>query len=127
MTPELLSAYRFFREWAGGIVGESAKGAIALARAERTAAEIGLTCDWEHECDPWDGESPAPEYLLCGIVRDRDGIVRASLGMVGVNSTCDPYLRVCVAEMYHEAIDELATEQAREFSRRVLDGARVDC
>lgn len=43
----LMEAYSFFRENAGGIVGESVRIALDLARAERDAEEYGLAVEWE--------------------------------------------------------------------------------
>lgn len=43
----LADAYLFFRENAEGIVGQSAKGAIALARAEIWARRYGYDVSWE--------------------------------------------------------------------------------
>jgi hypothetical protein len=74
MANKLERAYRFFRENAGGIVGESAKTAMALARAEAWAGEH-LTFWWEYDDDvEWDGEGPAPSSApeRCGAVLRRD-------------------------------------------------------
>lgn len=110
----LLAAYTFFRENAGGIVGESAATAWALARAEETGRERGLTFVTEDEEEPWDGDCEAPTYVLwCAVFlpfrRSRGGCL-ASLGMVGVNSMRDPYLRVVAAELMSEALAVLDAE-----------------
>lgn len=125
MTTSLRDRYRFFRKHAGGLVGHSAEGALALARAEEKAERVGLTVVWEWEDIPWDGDESEkpPEYWLCGLVyksEDVDeyhGTVRnkratsyACLGGVGVDSMRDSYLRVCAAEMYSEALREIDKE-----------------
>jgi hypothetical protein len=48
---ELARAYRFFRDNAGYIVGERARCALSLARAERDAKEQGIAFRWEWDSD----------------------------------------------------------------------------
>src|ERR1019366_185822 len=127
MDPSLVEAFRFFHENAGGVVGESAVGAIALARAEARAESIGLTVDWEDEDHAWDADCPAPPIHVWGRVHapgdKRDTI--ASLGSVGLLSWRDSYVRVVEAELYQEALatlderaETLACEQAAELAER---------
>jgi hypothetical protein len=139
MDRDLLSRYRFFRG-RGWRVGHDAEDALALARAEKRAKELGLSVSWEDEIDPWDGDCPAPAILVCGLVyapdeTDRNGSplvhyslrphVLASLGMVGLNSWRDSYVRVVEACLFSEALDALdaesdaiATVQASELASR---------
>jgi hypothetical protein len=121
-----LERYRFFRDRAGYIVGESAKCAFELAKAEEAGERRGLVfwlldeeCPWDGDCDP-----PAACYV-CLVYRGEectnDGeppyqgfypIPRpiASLGMVGVDGPHDSYLRVVKAELFQEALDVLDKE-----------------
>lgn len=48
---DLRARYRFFVKHAGGIVGQCAKGAIALARAERWAERQDLEFVWRQDED----------------------------------------------------------------------------
>ena len=120
-------AFKFFRENAGGIVGQSAVGAIALARAEVRAESMGLSVIWEDEDHAWDADCPAPPIHVWGRVHSpgdkRDTI--ASLGSVGLLSWSDPYVRVVEAELYVEALatlderaEALACQQAAELASR---------
>lgn len=121
----LLDRYRFFRANAGSIVGESALSAWRYAHAERKAESLGLTCVMQDEQEPWDGDCPAPKFVLwCAVFKDSDidhhgqsyrkSTWIASVGMVGVNSMRDPYLRVVAAELYVEALDVLDQEHQAE-------------
>jgi hypothetical protein len=51
MDAELLKACRFFQEHAGYVVGQNAKGALTLARAERDARDAGVVFIWQ--ADPY--------------------------------------------------------------------------
>lgn len=117
----LVDRYTFFREHAGYVVGQSAVCALALARAEKRAEEIGLVCMWRDEIEPWDGDCEPPKYCLWGCVWHQlvpgDRRPLASLGMVGVNSIRDPYLRVCSAELFAEALERLDADNDREATR----------
>lgn len=101
----LQERFRFFAAHAGYRVGYRAVVAMALARAERRAELEELECKWEDEIEPWDGECPAPRYLFCGMVETPTGEI-ASLGMVGVDSLRDPYLRVVAAELFDQVFEE---------------------
>lgn len=130
----LAERYAFFRANAGGIVGESAICAMRLARAEETAERIGLTCFWNEESDAWDGDvgCEAPALCLWGAVYKRDDVNEqgyplrrqnwiSSLGMVGVESYRDPYLRVVAAELFLEALSVIDGEwqiEADKLSER---------
>lgn len=94
---ERVEAYRFFREHAGWLVGFSAVGAVALARAEQAARERGWACYWE-----WD-EAPAdPEFPVGCVLRDDHGRVLGSLW--GIEDNAPPwYRRVIEAELALDA------------------------
>lgn len=87
------------------------------------AADLDLHCEIEADDLPWDGECGhpghktdcnPPRHVLCAIVRDASGRVRASLGGIGVDSLDDPYLDTIRAEVYAEAITEVESELDRE-------------
>jgi len=119
MEPTLAERFRFFHEHAGYVVGRRAVCAIALARAELQAEARGWRVTWEDEIEPWDGE-PAddpPVYIFCAVLRDEFERPRASLGMVGVNSRRDPYLRVVAAELADEALIEECERERLDYER----------
>jgi hypothetical protein len=89
-----------------------------LARAEMTAESLGWDVELEDENETWDGDCEAPAYLFCVCIKDADGKHLDCLGMVGVDSLRDPYLRVVTAELYAQAIDALSTKQAEELAGR---------
>lgn len=139
----LAEAFRFFHEHAGYVVGRRAVGALALARAELRAREVGLTVTWGDETMPWDGDCEAPPVHACATVlhpdhadadtestrirfpfsaradgsRGRIPEVLAALGSIGLASWNDPYMRVVEAELCAEALDELDAEHERDFAR----------
>jgi hypothetical protein len=122
MDQQFVNAYRFFRANAGGVVGESAKYAIALARAERDGEAAGLTVEWDEDSEPYqlgDYETKPPPYVLCAFVRNPANRRHylASLGGIGFASDPrrDPYTRVVEAELLDEALDTL--QQARAARR----------
>jgi hypothetical protein len=121
MNPEIIAAYRFFREHAGYVVGESARCALALAKAEQAGESAGLAVEWEDDREEYqlgDNETEPPPYVLCAFVRDPRnprGYYLASLGGIGLNSLRDPYRRVVAAEVMSEALETLATEVAAEI------------
>lgn len=111
----IIDAYLFFRANAGGIVGENAKGALAMARAERYAMEhnweyyweddpegcIGADCGETESCDHACCQGKPHTCLHCQLVTPA-GTVLASLG-----SICEPtykYRRVVEAELALEAM-----------------------
>ncbi len=101
---QLIEAYRFFRENAGNIVGESAVCAMRLARAERAAQERGWTFDWQWDDEPYelgDGESDTPTEVLGCVLRDESGRVLGSLW--GIGDPSPAYVRVVQAELASEA------------------------
>jgi hypothetical protein len=112
MTPissSLYERYKFFHEYAGWCTPPGKVAcALALARIEERAAEEGLVFMIEDDDIPWDGDCPAPKYLLwCAVYLPgtrRPGDHLAGLGGVGVDSLSDPYLRVVAAELYAEAL-----------------------
>lgn len=96
------------------------RGAMVLAKAERDAASLGITFDWEQDRDPdvsWMGAEQNRQYrdgvaeMLVCTARDRNGKVVASLGGVHVLTGTDKeradaraYMRVVEAELALEAI-----------------------
>lgn len=132
MDLDLIARYRFFRAQGCMLVGHAAQCALAYARAEQAAERRGLVALYEDELEAWDGECPAPRYLVCVVVyRTRDvnrhGVPRvgadclASLGMVGVDEYHDPYLRECAAQCFADALDALDAEDqehANELAAR---------
>jgi hypothetical protein len=88
-----------------------ARNARRLARAERTAANMGFTFEWEYDPDGCIGCECGSEDCACStgvshevlscIVRNADGLVIGSLGGI-----CDPtpeYRRVVEAELALES------------------------
>ena len=123
IDPDLAKRYRFFREHAGYIVGERAVCALALARAEQAAEKRGLYFHKEEDSHEWDGDCPAPRYVLwCAVFRSEEcEDALAGVGAVGVNDLRDPYLRVVAAELFSEALDVLDdedSEQAETLAQR---------
>lgn len=78
------------------------------ARAEAYAKAAGWRVHWEDEQEPWDGDTPEPDYLFCGLLYNAEGDILASLGMIGVDDLNDPYLRVVAAELALEAIPDFS-------------------
>lgn len=111
MDADLVRRYRFFRDWTSW-VGHSAEQALALARAEKKGEERGLAYRMVDEDEAWDGETPAPDHLLCVFVIDEadDTKPLASIGMVGVDSLSDPYLRVVGAELMAEVFSGILAD-----------------
>lgn len=116
----LRDRYDFFREHGNTWVGHSAETAMRLARAEERAEREEVKVVWEDECEPWDGEGPAPKYLMWAHVSQAEHV--ASLGMIGVNSMRDPYLRVVEAELCANLFDYITEQTARDASNaRIRD------
>lgn len=133
-----LEAYRFFKQNAGGVVGESSLGADALARAEmavqRDIDRGRAEYEWSPDEDPdlsWcqgceSGAHARPEVgghglWVCVLKKDRQ--VVASLGGIdfgaGDNVTpSDPYKRVVEAELAAEAYHGKRLPSRRNPSRR---------
>lgn len=119
MTPhgELVSRYRWFRRaGVGGVVGRDAVHCLDLARAEMWMQEHGAEWWTEPDPEPWDGDAPAPDYVLGVVVgipcethgRDcRHAAIVGSIWSVGVNDPADPYLRILAAEIASERAHEL--------------------
>jgi hypothetical protein len=119
-------AYRFFREHAGGIVGENAKGAIELARAEvllERAQDLGVAvARWEMDDEPYDpgdvcSDEEAREKFESGAwvgpfgcIVEVDGVGNSLWGIVfsGADDVLDPYARVIRAELACGLRDDLA-------------------
>jgi len=102
-------AWRFFHENAGGVVGEAAVTAAALARAEERAREEGLTFSWIPDDDAdlsWMSERERAqdhEVLIC-VAFGPEGRSMACLG--GIVDPCNAYRRVVEAELALEALPE---------------------
>ncbi len=126
------AAYDFFKEHAGGIVGQASVGAANLARAEKIAYDLGWTVDWEGDYsspdmlgdhDYW-CKGNRVEYddgwrtvecnheVTCALLRAEDGEVLGSLG--GIIDASRDYRRVIEAELAAEAIAEGRHEPAPE-------------
>jgi hypothetical protein len=123
--------FRFFHDHAGYVVGESAIGAIALARAEELlerAIDLGVArVEWVDDDEPYDynprgrgfedadAEDAARRFDSnewtgpFGCVVDIAGETGASLWgiVVGPRGTNDPYCRVVAAELASEIEDDL--------------------
>ena len=133
-TQSMYRRYRFFKENAGYVVGESAKCAYSLARAEELAESAGLTVDWDwdgdsdlswceckgdnetctrcgsrkysgRECTSLDGHDYHDHEVLYAYVK-AGGATLAGLGGI-VDAIGTPYQRVVEAELLAEAIVEL--------------------
>jgi hypothetical protein len=91
----------------GYIVGESAKGALYLARVKKKSEALDLVIRWEAECDTWldfIGDT-LPETtwerrfdsghweVQSVVVEDRDGEVLASLGGIILKTTAESFER----------------------------------
>lgn len=114
MTSKYLrEAFRFFCANAGYSVPPGRTVcAIALARAERDAASLGMTFQWLPE---WDIAGTATDeqiaridagetvYLQCCAYYP-DGLLAASLGGIEVTGSSDPYCRVVQAELASEVL-----------------------
>lgn len=103
---DLLRRMRFFQAHAGGVVGETAKTAIDLARAERAAVDMDWEATWEPEPEPdlsWmDPDERMQEHVVeMAVLRDDEGNVVASLG--NIVDADDTYRRVVNAELACEA------------------------
>lgn len=87
------------------------RGARELATAEQ-AAQDRWEYEWQDECEEWDGDAPAPRYLLWCRLYDpqRPRVTLASLGMIGLNDLNDPYRRVVEAELALEALGEISKQ-----------------
>jgi len=128
MNATLVDAYRFFREHAGYVVGESARCALALARAEASARDAGLRFEWEDEeesyqdvyGEPLPDDVDGPFFVACYFPGEKHP--RASLGCVTLAVarpwSRDPYTRVVEAELASEALDNIADECAPLLAAR---------
>lgn len=107
VDPKLKRAYAFFKENAGYVVGRSAEGALALARAEAIASSLGWDVDWEEDPEEYqmgDAEEEPPNEVYNAMLRDEDGKVIGSLG--GIGDPSRSYQRVVEAELALEALHE---------------------
>lgn len=122
MNQEIRNAYDFFRRHAGGIVGQSAKTALALAKAEHEAQERGWFVGWVADDEPWDCDCGNPdcnpdEVLGC-VLYDSQGEVLESLW--GIGDPGNAYARLVAAELALEALERVKRWERRgqEFERR---------
>lgn len=107
LSASMRRRYNFFRKHGGGIVGESARTALALAHAEDDADSRGWVVYWEPELDVDDSwmtpeERKQPHGVYVAVLRDEKGKVLAYLGNI-----FDPdsnYMRVVSAELAAEAL-----------------------
>jgi hypothetical protein len=142
VDPDLAKRYRFFIEHAGYATPPGRVAcALALAKAEQAAERRGLTFWYDDETDEWDADDVVrPRYVLwCAVsrapaadaARDLDHkYVLAGVGMVGVDSLADPYLRVVAAELFSEALDALDdedSEQAATLAERATYAGVPSC
>lgn len=121
MSPELIAAYRWHREHSTTQVGHSAEQALTLARAELQGKARAIEIDWVDECEPWDGECEAPPIIAACVAyhptkRWADGtrIIIGSLGMVGLLSWSDDYVRTVAAEVTCQGLAYLDAEDAED-------------
>ena len=135
-TQSMYRRYRFFHENAGYVVGESAKCAYSLARAEELGEAYDLDVDWEWDDDPdlsWceckgdnetcircgsrmysgqecvspDGHDYHDHEVMVAYVTPPESCERlAALGGI-VDALGTPYQRVVEAELLAEAIDRI--------------------
>lgn len=107
----LIKDMRFFRKHGGGVVGEAARGALDLTRAEREMKKRGWTvewvpddgADWSWLDQPGFEKEKAREHEVYGaVLKDRRGNVLASLW--GIFDPDQKYQRVVEAELASEAL-----------------------
>lgn len=143
MNEDLRKRFRFFHENAGGIVGQSAIGAIELARAELRLEEMqdngeDVAAWWEDDPEPYDVGTVVTEDEARALFESnawtgpygcivRVGETYASLwGIVlGPRGTDDPYARVVMAELASEALDGADREAAERARAANEDTATI--
>jgi len=128
MNTDLQNAYTFFKQHAGGIVGESAQVALMLAKAEQWAEDHGLVSLTEQDteqaycycdsdtCKYHEGSDHTWETVVAFLVKPceqysedacdlscRHTDVLASLG--GIMEPTSDYLRTIHAELALEAME----------------------
>lgn len=123
MNPEIISAYQFFRKHAGYVVGENAKGALQLAKAEAAFREAGGTFEWtfddDADCsfvDTWPEKERQLWYrenhCIEGCIALFPNNKRAA-SLWGIIDADDNYRRVVQAELAMEALDNLVNSGAK--------------
>lgn len=104
-------SFKFFKEWAGYVVGELAAGALALARAERVAQELGFEFEWEEDPEPYemgDAETEMPsEVLNCLALYADDERDYTSASLCGIGDPSPEYHRVVEAELALEILAQI--------------------
>jgi hypothetical protein len=124
MDTKLRAAWKFFHAYAGGIVGESAIGALDLARAERWRERMEdagrLTVRWVGDNEPYDHDGFTDEEIAakfdsnqwtgpfgCVVSYGGDEYAASLWGIVlNPNGTSDPYARVVEAELCSEVMHD---------------------
>lgn len=121
---QFFQRYIFFRDHAGSIVGECAKGALALARAERWAHDNDIRFDWDH--DDWDYKEKLGDHaywcrdeargithqhtvFFCQCIRDDETTHGGYEVLASLSGIIDPdrnYRRVVEAQLAQEALDD---------------------
>lgn len=98
----LRRAYLFFKKHAGYVVGESAKGALKLAKVERRAKAAGLEVEWVSDDDfslrddnheEWCKDGRVAEAVRKGQPVDRDRACN-----VHVIRGCEHYAEGCIVK-----------------------------
>lgn len=89
------------------------------ALAEKRVDDLGWKIRFEDEDEEWDGDEdcPRPLYVLWAALEDSEGHLLESLGMIGVDSLTDPYLRDVKSQLVHEALHNY------DFARNALNEA----
>jgi hypothetical protein len=123
MTTSFRRSFQFFAKHAGYIVGERAKGALALARAERWATDSDLEFLWSDNADGnlgdhayWCAHARASrpcqhEITACALIRPcpDDGVhcghAETLASLSGIIDADHAYQRVVQAELALEAME----------------------
>ena len=108
---ERIRAYRFFREHAGYVVGENARGALELARAEQLLQEAqNLSMAYTNIVADEEGtlEGCPAVGIVVGVFEPGDVTPSHVASLWGIEEDApDSYLRVVRAELASELHDEL--------------------
>lgn len=105
----MMQAYKFFKANAGGIVGQCAAGALALAKAEEWAQAEEVTIEWMPDDDADEGN--LCQCKECVEWRESNGmdvwgcvltLGDESVSLWGIERPSDEYRRVVEAELAQE-------------------------